>query len=150
MKQFDFDEEVAFVARHYKRGAFAIGTAWKRVSPTRRRWGFSKIAVVLVIVGVAGAMAAVWMHDFKPLEVAPPEVTQPAETKTVSPERKVIDFDDAALPLVVEKIIQTYGVTVTNLPEDAEDYHLTLHYEGTAAELIETINEILTINLELQ
>lgn len=51
-----------------------------------------------------------------------------------------IEFKDAALKDVVNKIEEVYQVKIENIPES--DVRLTLSYEGTAEELIEVINEI--------
>ena len=61
-----------------------------------------------------------------------------------------IDFEYAALPEVVKQIEKVYGVEIINMPEDADSYHLTLHYEGDASDLINTINEILGTNLKIK
>ena len=52
--------------------------------------------------------------------------------------------------MVVEKINETYNVKVTGLPESPEEYRLSLHYEGTASDLVETINEILGTELTVK
>lgn len=78
--------------------------------------------------------------------MAPGEGTK---TEVVSPAThgenivRVIDFENAPLPVVVDKISRTYDVEITGLPESPDDYKLSLHYEGTASDLVETINEIL-------
>lgn len=56
---------------------------------------------------------------------------------------KIIDFECSSLPDVISEIKEVYGVEVVNLPENAEEYHLSLHYEGNAADLVATINDIL-------
>ena len=62
----------------------------------------------------------------------------------------MIDFENATLPAVVAKIKEVYGVEVVNLPESADEYKLSLHYEGTAADLVDTINETLGTDIKVQ
>lgn len=71
----------------------------------------------------------------------------PADPKEVV---KVIDFENTPLPVVVDKIEEVYGVEVTGLPENAEEYRLSLHYEGNPVELVETINDILDIKMAIK
>jgi hypothetical protein len=59
----------------------------------------------------------------------------------------VIEFTDAPLTDVVARIEAEYGVKVENV--SAETYKLTLRYEGNAADLIDTINELLNTNLTI-
>ena len=51
---------------------------------------------------------------------------------------------------MVDKIEEVYGVEVTGLPENAEEYRLSLHYEGNPVELVETINDILDIKMAIK
>ncbi len=37
-----------------------------------------------------------------------------------------------------------------NIPENADDYMLSLHYEGNALDLIDTINVILGTSMEIE
>lgn len=62
-------------------------------------------------------------------------------------EIKVIDFEEAKLPEVVERIEAVYNVKIGNLPANADDFTLSLHYEGNPVDLVQTINEILETNL---
>ena len=57
-----------------------------------------------------------------------------------------IEFTDAPLADVVKEIERVYEVHVVNVPEMG-DYRLTLSYEGTAKDLVETINELLGTSL---
>ena len=53
-------------------------------------------------------------------------------------------------PVVVDRIREVYGVEVVNLPDNADNYRLSLHYEGNPMELVETINDILDINMTIK
>ena len=51
-----------------------------------------------------------------------------------------LEFTDASLKDVVKKIESVYEVRIVNVPDT--DIRLTLSYEGTAEDLISTINEL--------
>ena len=63
---------------------------------------------------------------------------------------RVVDFENAPLPVVVERIREVYGVEVSGLPQDADDYVLSLHYEGTPVDLVDTINDILGTEMTVE
>lgn len=63
---------------------------------------------------------------------------------------RAIDFDNASLTDVIAKINEVYGISVTNLPANADSYRLSLHYEGNVVELVETINDILDTELTIK
>ncbi len=63
---------------------------------------------------------------------------------------KVIDFENAPLPEVVEKIESVYNVRVGQLPEAPEKYVLTLRYEGTPTDLVAIINDILGTQMTVE
>ena len=57
-------------------------------------------------------------------------------------------FNDTPLAEVVKEIEKVYDVRLTSLPE--EEYRLTLSYEGTAEDLVATINELLGTHIEIE
>lgn len=59
-----------------------------------------------------------------------------------------LEFNDAPLSEVVDGVENAYGVTLTNVPED--DLRLTLSYEGTAQDFIETVNELLGTEIRIE
>lgn len=136
--------DIRFIVTHYRKGRFAVKPALKRIKNTRRSWWTpAKIAAALAAVVVITATAAVIVrNNFF--------VDRPAidlqETTTPAPEVaivNVIDFENSPLPDVVAKISEVYNVRIINLPDNADSYTLSLHYEGTADDLLETINDIL-------
>lgn len=156
MKSLENNREINFIACHYRESLFAVEPALEKIRPRERKWpSIRKVAAILIAVVAFGAMAAALIQNFA--SSPKPETETPVkEENTVAPvgtpaadSVKTIDFENADLAMVVETINSTYNVRVGNLPENAADYHLTLHYEGTATDLIETINEILNINLTL-
>lgn len=101
-----------------------------------------RVAAAIASVVVLSAVGAIVYHRYSLPEA--PATVQPE----ISAERvRVIDFEDAPLPTVVAKISEVYGVEVTGMPDNADDYRLSLHYEGNAGALVETINEILGTNM---
>ncbi|RXE74478.1 hypothetical protein ED551_03025 [Muribaculaceae bacterium Isolate-013 (NCI)] len=144
-------DDIAFVAKHYRRGSFDSRTAWRRLNPAPGTgWRRIRVAAAVAAVIAAGATAAFIYNGNRP-EAAPQEgtkvaVTAPAALRAV----KVIDFDDAPLTDVAARIEEVYGVKVTNLPGDAAGYRLTLRYEGSAPDLVATVNELLGTEMEVE
>lgn len=145
------DKEIGFIAKHYKVGLFNADRAIRKIKPKIRNvWSWQRTAVAACIVVVLSATAALLIRNTyyseKPIEIEniqSPDM--PLETIT-----KVIDFDDTPLPIVIDQINLIYDVEIVNIPANAEDYMLSLHFEGNVIELIESINEILGINLEIE
>lgn len=90
---------------------------------------------------VLSATAALIYRQYRSVEIP----RQSVETPVISPlaEVKVIDFENASLAEVVQKVEEVYNVRVENLPENDNEYKLSLHYEGTPTDLIGVINDIL-------
>lgn len=65
----------------------------------------------------------------------------------MAPEQRIerIEFHDAPLKDVASDIERVYDVKINNVP--AGDIRLTISYEGTAADAVETINDLLGTNL---
>lgn len=144
------DRNLKFVANHYRKGAFNTRSAWRRMalSPrSDRRWLRYAAAAV---AGIAlTATATLLIHNGSnsvPATSDAPVLEQPAMTAGVY----AVDFDNVPLPEVVNRIDEIYGVHVIGLPDDADTYRLTLHYEGDVAGLMEVINEILDTQLAIQ
>lgn len=136
------DKSIDFVARHYREGSFAVEKALRSIRPvTVSWWTRGRIAAAVVVLLAVSATAAVMigtsLSDKEPL----PEV----EYQTVSATAvvRIIDFEEAPLTEVIKKINEVYGVEITDIPENAADFTLSLHYEGSATDLVETINNIL-------
>lgn len=140
------NREIDFIARHYRRGLFLPARGWRRLgigpSAALRRL---RVAAAAALVVALSAAAAVFYSDYRAEQ--PP--VQGNDTMTASPLTvvKVIDFENAPLPDVIAEIESVYGVKVENLPERPEEFELSLHYEGTPADLITVINDILGTRL---
>lgn len=144
------DEEIDFIARHYRRGAFASGSALERIMPGRMsRLRTVRIAAAAALLIAAGTAAALLITHSSSTDRAAETVPQDAPT-AVADDIKVIDFESTPLTVVANKIREVYGVSVRNLPDDAGDITLSLHYEGSAADLVDTINEILSTQMTIE
>ena len=155
MKDFDFEKEIRFIARFYKKGLFEVNASWKKIRPRQNKWwSIPRIAAASSVIIVLSAAAGIWINNTFLKSDNKTEVSVPSQPVPLAPPlesvSRVIDFEDAPLPVVVDQIELVYGVQIKNLPANSEDYHLTLHYEGNVADLIETINEIFCLNLEIE
>lgn len=135
--------DIDFIARHYRRGLFSTKEAWRRmgISPWRS-WRRFRAAAAIGAAVILSATAAVVFTQYRTADESPltEQSTIPTSPLAVV---KVIDFEDAPLPEVVKKIENLYGVKVEGLPANPEAHVLTLRYEGTPADLIAAINDIL-------
>lgn len=144
-------EEVTYIAKRYRKGKFSVDKGWKRLNiKPAYKWSSLKIAAAVASVVVLSATAAVIYHQYelnhtsdKPV----PEVVKPAASLEAV---KVIDFENTPLPIVISKIKEVYGVEVVNIPDNATEYHLSLHYEGNAVDLVATINDILETQMSVK
>lgn len=148
-------DSINFVARFYRKNSFDVQKGWHSLGLVRvGRFRWLRIAACVAVVAALGVSAMIFISRSAKQEDAPkvepekPEVTTPVE-KEVAPEIHVIDMENAPLPDVIEMIEQTYHVEVTNRPENSRALRLTLHFTGTAGELIESINEIYGLELHL-
>lgn len=150
-----FNESLKFVARHYREGAFRRDLSFlPAVMPWWRRHGVA--AAVAGVALVAAAAVATFTGVFSgptaseaPADtiVAAPAVARP--DTVAAPVSLTISFTDAPLSRVVAEIESNYHVTVANVP-DGDSRRLTLSYEGTAADLVATINDLLGTEMEVR
>ncbi len=146
----DRDKDIDYIARHYHKGLFNTSSALRRVrTKPGLRWTGAKTIAASALIAVVGATAAVIIRNN--YLATSPEVVEQSQAIPIAPETisRTIDFEDIPLPVVTEKIKEVYGVEVTGLPDNAESYRLSLHYEGTAIDLIETINDILDTDMRI-
>lgn len=147
----DFDKEISFVAKYYRQGLFNTEKALRKIRPTIHKvWSLPRIAAASCIIVVLGATAALLIRNSYSEKSVNIENTIDVTSVPLESISKVIDFDDAPLPVVIEQINLIYVVEIVNIPADADEYRLSLHYEGNVIDLLETINEILGINLEIK
>lgn len=145
------NEEINYIAKHYRKGKFSVAKGWRRLDiATAYKWRVLKVAVgvsSLIVLSVAAAVVyRQSVSERLPRETSERIIT-PAEQLTVS---KTIDFENVPLSEVVERIKEVYGVELTGVPDNAEDYHLSLHYEGNVVDLVTTINEIIDTQMTVK
>lgn len=146
----DRDKDIYYIARHYHKGLFNTSSALRRVrTKSGLRWTGAKTIAASALIAVVGATAAVMIRNN--YLASSSEVLEQSQDTPIAPETisRTIDFEDIPLPVVIEKIKEVYGVEVTGLPDNAESYRLSLHYEGTAVDLVETINDILDTDMRI-
>lgn len=150
-------ESLRFVASHYnpdafskarKKEAFAAITGRRSIFPfLSARW---RTAAAVAAVALVASASVLFIHNYsdRPSAPAPSEITPTVAVETQAPvEKAVIDYADAPLKDVVADIERIYGVTVTDVPD--KEIRLTIHYEGNAEDVIETINELLGTKLKI-
>lgn len=146
------EESIRFVARHFSPEAFSRTKAWRRlgisavsISRFQLRRSLKYAAVGIGVVALTASAILLINRDAS----APATEGSPAETAVpAAPVSPTLRFNDTPLTEVVKSIEQTYGVRVTNIP--AEEYRLTGVYEGTADDILATINDLLGTNLEIE
>lgn len=143
------EKDITFVARRYRKGRFSVNAGWRRLGIVgSQSWRYMRVAAAVAAMVVLTATAALIYHQYawEPTETV---VEQPAERQGIDVV-KVIDFENTPLTFVVEKIEEVYGVEVTNVPDNADEYNLSLHYEGNAVDLVMTINDILGTQMQVE
>lgn len=138
MKQNNID----FIARRYRKNRFSADAGWRRLGVASVSiWKRYRVTAAIAATVILSATATIIYKDYHRVDNSRQETSTPI----VSPlaEIKVIDFENAPLAEVVEKIETVYNVEVRNLPATPEEYELSLHYEGTPTDLIAVINDIL-------
>lgn len=137
------NKEIQYIASRYKRGMFSVDKGWKRlgIAPSYI-WRRYRVAAAVAGAIFLSATAALIYRQYNASDsfVVPDQVEQTMAPAYVS---RVIDFENTPLPVVLERITEVYGVEIINVPDDVDKYTLSLHYEGTPLDLIETINDIL-------
>ncbi len=153
-KKESIEESIGFVSRHYDREAFDEKTYLRAIVGNNvSRLHLRPLHFAAAIAGaVLVASACVLIYDriaerpVQPAETIVPEKPEASVETVVRSER--VEFNDASLGDVIDRIEKVYGVKVTDVPK--EDYRLTLSYEGTAADLVATINELLGTDLQIK
>ena len=145
-----FHKDIDFIAKHYRKGLFAIEPALYRIKGVRKKiLTLPKIVAISSFIIAIGATAAILIrnsYNHKERETEVPVI----EKKSPVSVSHVLDFNDVPLTTVVQHITFIYGVEVDNLPKNADELFVTLHYEGTALDLVETLNEILETNMKIR
>ena len=143
-------EEIVYIAKRYRKGSFQADKGWKRldIAPALKWKRMRAAAIIASVVALSATAGIVFYQYTKPSKQETKQTTEkPISKKEVV---KVIDFENTALPTVISKIKEVYGVEVLNIPDNAEDYKISLHYEGNAVDLIATINDILDTKMTVK
>ena len=144
------EKDIDFIARYYSDGVFSLDSGWRKIKSalglSRKRYGIAAAVAAIMVVSATAAIIGYVHHraDSAAVEsVSMESVSLPLD------EVKVLAFDNTKLTDVVEIVESEYSVRIANIPENADDYVLTLRYEGTPSELIDAINEILGTQLTI-
>ena len=142
------DKDIDFIARYYGDDVFSPDSGWRKIKSAlglrRKRYGIA--AAVAAIIAMSATAAIIGYEHYR---VAPAQ----EDSLTVSPsangmeDTKILVFDNASLTEVVEIVEEEYSIVIDNIPDNSDDYVLTLRFEGTPSELIEAINKILGTQL---
>lgn len=144
-----FQDSLEFVTSHYERGAFSSHDSWVKITKQKTFSWRRRISAAAIACGVLAASAFLYT-TLKPVDniqekIEDSEMIVPQSDIKKSDTSAKLEFTDASLEEVVNKIEETYGVKISGMPD--KDIKLTLSYEGTAEDIIETINETLQIHL---
>ncbi|MDE6272637.1 MAG: DUF4974 domain-containing protein [Muribaculaceae bacterium] len=145
-----------FVVKFYRPGAFRPDGWFIDSNPSFwRRHAVAASVIGIALIAAAAAATFVVLHKDEaptpaPTNVAAPSTDAPSteiELPSVS-EVKKIEFNDAPLPEVVKSIEATYNVKISG--QTAGQPNLTLSYQGSAEDLVATINDLLGTNLSIE
>ncbi|MDE6697050.1 MAG: hypothetical protein K2K25_09220 [Muribaculaceae bacterium] len=146
----DKNKEINFIAKHYHKGLFAIGPTLRRIKGGKTPWWTpQRIAAACIAAAILTATASILVHNYRISDIEPETTNVELSTIPASEIVRVIDFEKASLPEVVAKIREVYGVEVYDIPSEPDQYTLSLHYEGSALDLVETINDILDTDMKV-
>lgn len=137
------EKNIEWVARHYRKGAFDASRAWRRLAVKPARWWTrGKVAAAAAVAAILVATAAVvtWRQAPEPVGTSAMEQTAAADVLVV---KKVLDFEQTPLAEVIDEIEKTYDVEIENIPSGVDTVKFSLHYEGTAPDLVNALNEAL-------
>ncbi len=145
------DKSLDFVVRYYRKGAFRPRRLGKILEFVPRYSFFCRRNIAAACVAtalIASAGIGVYFYTHPNDSTGTSQIPAVETTVTASKEVHRIEFNNVPLTTVVKEIEKTYNVKISSLPK--EQYRLTLSYEGTAEDLVATINELLGTNLEIE
>lgn len=145
------EDSLQFVAGHYRHDAFSADRDWRALGLERHSWLRRHAAAAIWGVAFAACAAvAVWMLSPSP---EPQPVPAPVQEETLPPVRPTdsvsrrIEFTDASFGEVAEAVESVYGVRLGNIPDSPEK--ITMSYEGTASDLVATLNSLFGCDLRI-
>ncbi len=146
------EESLQFVVSHYRHDAFNASRDWRALGLDRRPWLLRHAAAVAMwgVALAACAAVAVWMLSPAPAPApaapVPAEKAIPAAPASHNESRR-IEFTDASFSEVAQAVEKVYGVRLADLPDSSE--RISLCYEGSAADLVETLNSLFGCHLRI-
>lgn len=150
-----FKESLRFVVKYYQPDSFRPDPDLFHIPALKRPWWRRTSVAAAVAAGVLAASGFVYIEltqrHSAAVEPAPQEsiiATEPQPVVAEDPVSRRIEFKDTPLPKVAEAIAKTYDVEITGI-KPGDDTRLTLSYEGTAEDLVATINELLGTRLRI-
>ena len=147
-----FEDSMRFVVAHFEKGVFIRHKAWDKIMEKNRFNWRRMLAAASIACAILAASAFIYtslspsLH--KDAGIIDNIETDPSLTVDGSVSTAKLEFKDAPLSDVVREIETTYGVSISGLPENEPT--LTLSYEGSASELVETINDVLNTSLVIE
>ncbi|MDE6549534.1 MAG: DUF4974 domain-containing protein [Muribaculaceae bacterium] len=145
------EESLKFVANHFKDGALLPREGWRRFKLTHHVSSFRrKFAAACAVAVVLAASASIYFFSSYESHYEPNEkITEVGieSKKTEGVKISKIHFNNAPLKDVVAEIERVYDVKIKNVPD--EEIMVTISYEGTASDVVETINDLFNTNLTI-
>lgn len=146
-----FEEECRFVVAHFKEGAFRTKELFESRVAFRNRMRIAIRWVAASLIAVTLSAAAIITHKIRSVEldkVTPEQCIVDKADNSKAMEIIHLEFNDAKLSDVIKAVEEAYGVKLTNVPD--EEIFLTLSYEGNAQDFIDTVNELLNTEIEIE
>ena len=143
------DKNLKFVVEHYQDDVFNRKRSWMRLGLGKGLlWSRIKIvASVALIIAISATATVLINKGYFISDHEDDDMTVPTAVLSPADVVRTIEFDNASLPDVLDDIRIVYGVEITNVPADADQYHITLRYEGSARDLVDAINDLLDLKL---
>ncbi len=141
-----------FVVHHFKEGTLLPQKGWQRFKLLHHISTFKRnIAAASIAAVVLAASASIYYISTadSDSETSTTITNIGSEQSASSSEVRIakIQFQNAHLSEVVAEIERVYDVTISNLPK--EDIKVTISYEGSAEDVVETINELFDTQLTI-
>ncbi len=147
----EMEEDLQFVAHHFKEGTLLPSNGWRKFKLTHHlssvRFRVAAASIAAVVFAASASIYYFSSHTTpstseESIKVATQGTALPPDTKTAK-----IEFKNTPLSEVVAEIERVYGVKVINIPTD--QIMVTISYEGTASDVVETINDLFDTHLKI-
>lgn len=144
------EEDIQFVTRYYRDDTLLPARGWRLFRANHGISAFRRnIAAAAVALIVLSASASFYFYLRTNAPSSPQtELSTPAPTVALAETKQKIEFRDADLSEVVAEIEKIYDVKITGLPQ--QEIKVNISYEGTAAEVVETLNELFDTELAIE